>query len=598
MKKKPLLPAIVFLCLITSLSAQNKATLLKLNHSVNDLVIKKNEEQHFSFNLKKDTYYSIIATQQGIDLVVYLKDKNGKVIQEVDSPNGMFGPEKLVFSPETSETFSISVKPLDEKTNAEQGKFSIVFEEISKNLKKLSTAALLQDFNILQNAYYETRIGLWYSSRIQFDSICNLQKSKIKNNMNALDFYRILAPVVAFTKEGHCNIKPSDETTVYLKQNGNYLPICVKILDKKVFLINDIENHKTKGWQVSKINGEDIDAILNHFLSIEPADGYNITSKYRWIEKAFSRYYTRYYNATKTFSLELIDPKSNQKTVLENIAAYNYKNFANFYKKIAETIPNYAFKDAATFTVDENTSTATLTVNTFNLGNFKDKRKGFQDFLANNFKKISDQKIKHLILDIRRNEGGEQGMEDHLLSYLTNQEYKKYKYVEIPGFTYSFLEYTDYKDQKEVLIKELQKDFYQSTDGRFLNSIGHYAGEKPNPNNFKGDIYILISGLTFSGGSEFAALAKNYTNAKFIGEETGGGYYGNSSGSFLKFTLPNSKITGRIPLCKFVIKDKNLEIPFGHGVLPDYAVESKIEEYLNGEDPEIEYVKKLIAAKK
>ncbi|MEZ0130531.1 S41 family peptidase, partial [Flavobacterium sp. LBUM151] len=208
------------------------------------------------------------------------------------------------------------------------------------------------------------------------------------------------------------------------------------------------------------------------------------------------------------------------------------------------------------------------------------------------------QKIKHLILDIRRNEGGEQGMEDHLLSYLTNQEYKKYKYVEIPGFTYSFLEYTDYKDQKEVLIKELQKDFYQSTDGRFLNSIGHYAGEKPNSNNFKGDIYILISGLTFSGGSEFAALAKNYTNAKFIGEETGGGYYGNSSGSFLKFTLPNSKIMGRIPLCKFVVEDKNFEIPFGHGVLPDYAVESKIEEYLNGEDPEMEYVKKLIAAKK
>ena len=203
MIRKPFIFFVAFLCMTASLSAQNKATVLKLNRSVNDLVIKKNEEQNFNFNLKKDTYYSIIATQQGIDLVVSLKDKNGKIIQEIDSPNGMFGPEKIVFSPENSETFSLSIKPLDEKTNSEQGKFSIVFEEISKNLKKLSYAALIQDFNILQNAYYETKIGLWYSSRIQFDSICNLQKSKIKANMNALDFYRILAPIVAFTKEGH-----------------------------------------------------------------------------------------------------------------------------------------------------------------------------------------------------------------------------------------------------------------------------------------------------------------------------------------------------------------------------------------------------------
>lgn len=598
MIRKSFIFFVAFLCMTASLSAQNKATVLKLNRSVNDLVIKKNEEQNFNFNLKKDTYYSIIATQQGIDLVVSLKDKNGKIIQEIDSPNGMFGPEKIVFSPENSETFSLSIKPLDEKTNSEQGKFSIVFEEISKNLKKLSYAALIQDFNILQNAYYETKIGLWYSSRIQFDSICNLQKSKIKANMNALDFYRILAPVVAFTKEGHCNIRLSDEINVYLKQNGTYLPFCVKILDKKVYLINDIENHKTKGLQISKINGEDIDNILNYFLNIEPADGYNVTSKYRWIEKAFSRYYTRYYDSNKTFSLELTDPQNNQKTVLNNIPTLNYKDFTNFYKNTTAVIPNYDYKEAATFAIDEKTSTATLTVNTFNLNNFKDKRKGFQDFLAKNFTTISNQKIKHLIVDIRRNEGGEQGMEDHLLSYLINQEYTKYKYVEIPAFTYTFLEFTDYKDQKEVLIKELQEDFYQSKDGRFLNSKGHYIGEKPNANNFKGDIYILISGLTFSGGSEFAALAKNYTNAKYIGEETGGGYYGNSSGSFLKFTLPNSKIMGRIPLCKFVIEDKNFEIPFGHGVLPDYAVQPAISEYLNGYDPEMEYAKKLILEKK
>jgi C-terminal processing protease CtpA/Prc len=216
--------------------------------------------------------------------------------------------------------------------------------------------------------------------------------------------------------------------------------------------------------------------------------------------------------------------------------------------------------------------------------------------LENTFQSIADKKIKHLIIDIRKNEGGAQGMEDHLLSYLIDKGYAKYKYVEIPPFPYSFYQYTSYKDkeQQKIFEDDLNEYFYKTNDGRYLDKKGKYKGNSPSVNNFKGDIYILISGLTFSGGSEFAALAKNYTNAKFIGEETGGGYYGNTSGEFLEFTLPNSKVRGRIPLFKFVIEPKETSIPFGHGIIPDYFLQQNIEEYLTGKDIEMEYAKKLI----
>lgn len=569
------------------------STLLQLNQEISDLQISRKEEQNFNLNLKNDTYYSIVASQQGIDLVVTLKDKNGKLIESVDTPNGMFGPEKIVFSPDNSEMFSISIKPLDEKSNSKKGKYSIIFNEISKNLKNFSSKELIQDFEILQNAYYETKVGLWYNSRLQFDSICNVQKSKIKDNMNALEFYRILSPIVAFTKEGHSNVRVSDETSIYLKQSGTYLPFVVKIFESKVYIINDLENYKTKGLMISKINGENIDSILSKFLSIEPSDGFNVTSKYHWIENAFSKYYARYFDSTKSFNLELISPKTKEKKVYE-IPAYSFKEYRKLTKKIAEIIPNFEYKEASTFIIENKTSTAIVTVNSFSLDSYKDKRKGFQDFLEKAFKTISEQSIKHLIIDIRKNEGGEQAMEDHLLSYLINKKYSKYKYVEIPAFTCSFLEYTDYKNQDAILMKELKKEFYKTKDGKIINKKGHYEGDKPNKNNFKGDIYILISGLTFSGGSEFAALAKNYTNAKFIGEETGGGYYGNTSGSFLRFTLPNTNITGRIPICKFVVETNKNEIPFGRGLFPDYSIQPTIEEYLNGLDAEMEYTKKLI----
>ena len=161
-------------------------------------------------------------------------------------------------------------------------------------------------------------------------------------------------------------------------------------------------------------------------------------------------------------------------------------------------------------------------------------------------------------------------MEDMLLSHLITENYHKYKYVEIPSFTYSFLKFTDYKGEQDTLKSELSEEFYQTSDGRYLNKKGFYEGCSPNSIHFDGTIYILISGLTFSGGSEFAALAKNYTNAIFIGEETGGGYYGNTSGSYLKFTLPNTQLKGRVPLCKFVVETQNNSIPFGRGIIPDY----------------------------
>lgn len=595
--KKRFFSIFLALCVCVSLTAQHKKQTIKLNQLIDNLEIKRGEEHFFKIKLTADTYYALNVQQQGIDLVVSIINKEGKLMAEVDSPNGKNGPEKILFSPDKTDEFEVGIKPLDEKSNSESGKYTIRLQKVPNTLEKIPVKNLLSDFDLLQNAYYETRVGLWYNSRTQFDSICNLQKSKIKAPMNALEFYRILAPVVSFTKEGHCNIKISDETTAFLKQKGTYLPFGIKVLDKKVYVINDYKDFKLKGLVLSKINGEAIENIMAKMLEIEPADGFNMTSKYRWIEGAFSKYYARYFPASKFITLELLNPDNNTKIVYENIPSCTFKEFAKLYEVIKKQVPNYTFSKSSDFSIDPITSTAVITVNTFSLGSYTDKRKGFQLFLEKAFDSISSQKIKHLIIDIRKNEGGEQGMEDHFLSYLTNEEYKKYKYVEIPGFTYSFLEHTNYAGQKEILIEELKEDFYLSTDGRYLNKAGHYTGEKPNIKNFKGDLYILISGLTFSGGSEFAALAKNYTHAKFIGEETGGGYYGNSSGSFLSFTLPNSAVTGRIPLCKFVIEPKADSIPFGRGVLPDYEVQPAIKEYLAGYDSEMEYVKTLIRKK-
>ncbi|MDD2674876.1 MAG: S41 family peptidase [Flavobacterium sp.] len=573
-------------------------TKLETNKSKTIHVVKRTEAKIFSFELRKDKYYSIIVEQQGIDVILYLKDNQNKIIKEQDSPNGQIGPEKIVFSPDNSNTFLLHVKPLDEKENSQEGKFSISIKEIPKKLMLFTTQQLNKDFDILKNAFIETKVGLWYNTYPQFDSICKVQRSKIKDKMNALEFYQIVAPLVSFTKEGHSNIRISDDASTYIKQTGKYFPFLVKILNGKVFLINDLNNFNTKGFILTKINNNSVDKILETFLKIEPSDGFNMTSKFKWIETAFSKYYLRFFELNPTFfTIEIENPTTNEKLTYKNIPSYNFKEFSNLLPNLQAKIPNYSFTKPSAFSIKKDINCAILTINDLNTNVFENGRKGFKQYLENSFKEISEKNIQNLIIDLRKCEGGTQGMEDHLLSYLVNKEYQKYKYVEIPGFNYSFIKYSDYNGKEDDLIKDLKTDFYLTTDGRYLTMKGHYEGDSIKPNNFKGNIYILISGLTFSGGSEFASLARNYTNAKFFGEETGGGYYGNTSGSFISYTLPNTQLTGRIPLCKFVVETNKNDIAFGRGLIPDFYVQSTIEDYINGNDTEMDFVIKMISKK-
>lgn len=86
-----------------------------------------------------------------------------------------------------------------------------------------------------------------------------------------------------------------------------------------------------------------------------------------------------------------------------------------------------------------------------------------------------------------------------------------------------------------------------------------------------------------------------YTNdlAVFVGQETGGGYYGNSSGYSQELVLPNSQIKIYIPALQFVM---NVEpkLPFGSGIIPHHNVIPIFEEYRNKENVALNYVLEVL----
>ncbi len=77
-----------------------------------------------------------------------------------------------------------------------------------------------------------------------------------------------------------------------------------------------------------------------------------------------------------------------------------------------------------------------------------------------------------------------------------------------------------------------------------------------------------------------------------VGEETGGGAYGNTAWLIPDVTLPNSGIRFRLPKFRMVI-NKSFE-KNGRGVMPDIPVVPTLESIRNGIDPKKEKVKALI----
>ena len=464
----------------------------------------------------------------------------------------------------------------------------------------LKPAQLYTDFDLLTKALKEAHTGLyWYNSKPQFDSICMVQRAKIRPGLHALDFYSLLAPIVAFTKEGHTFLRPDQQTGAYLKYGARYFPFYVKILAGKVYLINDLYALKTKGMLLTQINGISIDSIMQRFMANEPADGFNTSSKYRWIEEQgnFNTYYARCYPQTEFFSISVTNPQTKERKDYSKIRAVSYADFRTAYAASLKEFPAMTYTLPAMLSTDTITKTATLTFNTFDAKQYRAAKLDFQVWVKAAFAQIKQQRMEHLIIDLRNNGGGKEGYEDYVLSYMISKDYAKYDYVQASAFSYSFYPYTDYKGDWMVLdsLMRLEHDLHQ--DGRILRKAGIEVHTAPQPDPYLGKVYVLTSGLTYSGGAEFTSLLKNYTKAVFIGEEVGGGYYGNTSGFRIVLKLPNSKLEIGIPLLKFAVHTPDQTVPFGHGIMPDYPVQPTIKQFLKNEDAEMMLTKELIAGK-
>ena len=113
-------------------------------------------------------------------------------------------------------------------------------------------------------------------------------------------------------------------------------------------------------------------------------------------------------------------------------------------------------------------------------------------------------------------------------------------------------------------------------------------------NHFSGHVYFLTGGNTFSASTLAMQAVMGQSNVTVVGEETGGGAYGNNAWLIPDVTLPNTKVRFRLPLFRLVI---NRDAQKGRGIFPEVEALPTVSAIRQSKDYKMEKVLELIKAK-
>jgi hypothetical protein len=462
------------------------------------------------------------------------------------------------------------------------------------NFPKIEKEKLLNDLEMLYQGLDKFHSGMyWYTPKDSVEMAFQKVRMEITHDLNVLEFHKRIAPLVALSREDHTNIFLPEPTINQIEAEVRFLPLTLVFLGKQLYIVkngSEFQNPELEGKEIESINGEVPTEIVGKIGNLFASDGFIKPVKFSDLEGFnFSKYYFYYYGQIDTFEIKLKDIE--EPLILSSLSIQDIrKNLKSRYDAPKES------QDPAVLEYKMlNDSTAYLGIHTFSNDDIRKyaEERSLRVFLKNSFRSIEENEIQTLIVDLSQNSGGSEGNEGLLYSYF-GENYQKYQKVRV-------------KTQKAILDNGIDKPIKLKAFG-FLERLftqkkmedgslerkesigkGLIAYKKEPEFKFQGKTYVLISPVTYSGGSEFSNMMYSQGLATFVGQETGGGYYGNTSGYSKKLVLPHSKIKVYLPALQFVMNVKPI-LPFGSGVIPHHEVIPSFEAYIKGENAALQYV--------
>ena len=400
--------------------------------------------------------------------------------------------------------------------------------------------------------------------------------------MTRLEFYRVLAPVVAAIKCGHTDVCPAPlRELINVSGAGNpLLPLYVRVLEGKLYVLKDFSGQLPSlvGKELRSVNGVPSSSIIEKLLAAARGDGDIQSSRMFFIGGwRFSFQLFALMGMRGPYEVILWDSKEKREIKARlagaDVARLQDASGEKFFEdQRPETAARLKFLDGGKIAV--------MSVHQFSEFVGADRTKKLAEFFQESFGAIREAGTETLILDVRNNGGGADELGKLLLSYLLDKPFKYYDDLVVNAAEFRVTRHRFWQTGDQMVRRP---------DGKYrMVKHPNWGLQEPSKPTFAGKVYILINGGSFSTTAEFLSHARFHKRATFIGEESGGGYYGNTSGEGINLTLPNTKVYVRIPQVSYRLAVGSYEAPgASHGVLPDHLVQYSIEDVRAGTDKEL-----------
>lgn len=436
----------------------------------------------------------------------------------------------------------------------------------------------------------------------KFDSL----KQTINSPLSPNDFYMKLAPVIGEVRQGHLQLRPLSkklerkERKKLKDQKGLFSRFGYYVDDEKLFIKDNAEKlYDIKpGSEILEINSVPSKEILDRYLPLITSDGYNTTYHDYALARRWAAQYT-IENGIADSALIKIKAGDDERNIVlkrETKTKKEKKDEKADKKKDEEKrTKDYnpvtkSFNRSLHF-LDKEKKIAYVRIKTFS--GTKSRK-----FYRETFREIKEKNADYLILDVRDNLGGSLAEIHNLYSYLTAEEH--FRLInDIEVTQRNSMVYADYFDVFPNLLKPVAAIFYpfylisgsfatKKKDDKFiLRGSQLFYPKKPKSNSFKGKIYVLVNGSSFSASSTLSSKLKFEKRAFLVGEETGGANDGTVAGRYSTEKLKNSKLY--LPIGLMLIQPNIKFTQTKKGVVPDKEIIPTLEEILQKKDVQLDW---------
>lgn len=472
-------------------------------------------------------------------------------------------------------------------------------------LQKIEGHKLKEDLLILRDLAVELSPKLNIDDKNKIIELYNLKAKEItEKQLSVFEFLEFVNRIETDLKfDEHSTLSlPAGEINSIV-QKSKLFPLPVKFIDNDL-VVNSNSFSIPYGSVIHSINGEQIGSILKKFYKKdETIDSF----KKKSIEQQFGLYLLIFGNHinTKTFKVSykesflknsLKEMKIEGVTLNEYISYYNTVIYPLNRRLLAKQVNTHYYEDSNTYYFQLNSFSW---LNDENANSYAKLKREFNEV----FKEIKKTKSENLIIDLRFNGGGDVDVPGLLYSFIALDKFRETIKTTMPDMEVPLVEHIIKLDGVKVekskdikkFIKRIKNDFKKEKT-EYIDILSENEVIKPNKNAFKGKVYLLIGGNTFSASTYFTALFKSNERGVIIGEQIGGSHHDITGGQYITYQLPNTKIEVRVPLMVVSFSEEIKEKTPEHKILPDIKLPKKVryQYFLHQQDPELQEAFKLI----